>query len=285
MKCAIFTIARMENDYILEWVNYHLNIGFDKIFLFDNNYSGEDTFEDILSDYIRNGTVQVIDIRNKFAMQEASYNYALKNLCYEYNWNAFIDVDEFITFKKSKDAKTFFNDEKFKNTDIIFLNWMLYGDDGKIRKENGNVQDRIKNPLPLDKRISFNFPENYHIKTLINGKSKLLDTYKFTWNPHCPSYGDEKTLCKNGNGIIISDFKSPFQEYNYDDGYIRHYATKTLEEFIRIKMKRGFPEGKLDIGLNWFWKRNEKTVEKEEFARKLIENIKENDDKKNNSNS
>ena len=37
MKSAIRAIARNEEDYLLEWINYHLNLGFDHIFLCDNN--------------------------------------------------------------------------------------------------------------------------------------------------------------------------------------------------------------------------------------------------------
>ena len=37
MKCAICAIAKNENDYINEWCKYHLNLGFDEIYIFDNN--------------------------------------------------------------------------------------------------------------------------------------------------------------------------------------------------------------------------------------------------------
>lgn len=37
MKSAICSIARNENEYLDEWVTYHLNLGFDHIFIYDNN--------------------------------------------------------------------------------------------------------------------------------------------------------------------------------------------------------------------------------------------------------
>ena len=36
MKVVIVAIAKMEQDYIEEWVKYHLHLGFDQIFLYDN---------------------------------------------------------------------------------------------------------------------------------------------------------------------------------------------------------------------------------------------------------
>jgi hypothetical protein len=36
MKVVIVAIAKMEQDYIEEWVKYNLHIGIDRIFLYDN---------------------------------------------------------------------------------------------------------------------------------------------------------------------------------------------------------------------------------------------------------
>ena len=37
MTYAICAIAKNENNYINDWVNWHINIGFDHIYLYDNN--------------------------------------------------------------------------------------------------------------------------------------------------------------------------------------------------------------------------------------------------------
>lgn len=37
MKVAICVIARLENNYLREWVEYYLKLGVDTIFLGDNN--------------------------------------------------------------------------------------------------------------------------------------------------------------------------------------------------------------------------------------------------------
>ncbi len=36
----------MENHYIREWIEYYLNLGVDKIFLYDNNDINGEKFED-----------------------------------------------------------------------------------------------------------------------------------------------------------------------------------------------------------------------------------------------
>ena len=37
MNTAICCIAKYENRYLKEWVDYHMELGFDQIFIFDNN--------------------------------------------------------------------------------------------------------------------------------------------------------------------------------------------------------------------------------------------------------
>ena len=43
---CLFAMAKMEEDYIVEWVNYHLDIGFTNIYLYDNEF--EPKYDNIL---------------------------------------------------------------------------------------------------------------------------------------------------------------------------------------------------------------------------------------------
>lgn len=273
MKCAIYTIGRLENDYIREWCEYHLNLGFDKIYLFDNNYDGEEYFEDVIQDLIDNKKVQMINVRNMFDFQKISYNMALSNFADKFDWNVFIDIDEFITLVNAKNIKDYLNNDIFKDFDMIHINWMTYGDSGHIIKTNDNVIKRFTIPImPLDKHISYDFPENNHVKSIIRGNCKDLKELKFLWNPHTPS--NILVNCCNNKGEKVNS-ASPFCEYNFDEAYIRHYTSKSLEEFLSNKLKKGFCEGHLpQLNLDWFWKRNEKTEEKERFINDYLKKIK-----------
>lgn len=64
--------------------------------------------------------------------------------------------------------------------------------------------------------------------------------------------------------------------YNHNRAYIRHYCTKTIDEFINQKIKRnGQPDNnelKLDIE-NYFYLFNKRTKEKDEIAIKNLKSI------------
>ena len=65
MKVALCAIGRLENQYAVEYVEHYIKLGFDKIFIYDNNHDEEEHFEDVLQQFIDNGLVEIVSFRNK----------------------------------------------------------------------------------------------------------------------------------------------------------------------------------------------------------------------------
>ena len=80
MKTALVAIGRRENQYAREWVSHHLALGFDHIYIYDNNHKGEEHFETVLSDFVAEGLVTIIDYRNMEKAQRSAYNVAYQCL-------------------------------------------------------------------------------------------------------------------------------------------------------------------------------------------------------------
>ena len=71
MKVYIITSAKFEECYIEEWVIHHLNLGFDKIIINDNNPKDYPyDVKDILKKYINNNQVIVERYYDHFNMKE-----------------------------------------------------------------------------------------------------------------------------------------------------------------------------------------------------------------------
>jgi hypothetical protein len=268
MNTGICTIARLENKYIRDWVSYHLAIGFDHITLYDNNHEGEDNFYDAIPEYIDNGLVDILNVRDKKNIQNACYNEYIEKYAPSYDWNAIIDADEYITLNnKFHNVKEWLSQEKFNDADTIHINWMIYCD--------GNIHADYSKPLPLrcrpynlDTCDTYNFPENFHIKTLVNGKSQLLGVSKFL-NPHFIAM-PSNSICYDDCGDKIEN-NSPFHSYSFKECWIRHFNMKSLEEFIAYKVKRGFPDGAPANSVERWFKINGKTEEGIELYKKMCE--------------
>ena len=224
----ICCICKNESKYIEEFIEYHLELGFDKIIIGDNNEVDGERYDDQLKDYIDYGEVEIVNLRGQVAQQLAFYNHIIKD--YKYEWCAFIDCDEFITF--AKDSK-FTNIKDFlKSRDNVFaygLNWQVYGDNNRVYAGDGDVVDRFKIPMPTDFTFHYKFPENYHIKSII----KLCgDEFIFDRTPHNVNFNEY--FSPNGEKFPTSPFNP---KMDFSVVYIRHFYTKSLEEWVNKKMK------------------------------------------------
>ena len=231
MLTAICCIAKFENWYLEEWADYHLSLGFDHIYLYDNN---DPAGERIISSVSENERVTVIDCRGKTAYQNVAYTDFYKRFGKAYDWIAYIDVDEFITFSEESGLRSIkdFLSRFDSQVDIVHLNWMCYGDDDIVDlDEDRSVIRRFKNPLPFDLQIQYDFPENNHVKSIIRGG---MDIGERMITVHTPKDGDFRVVDAEGRPCKNDYFKP----YDFSTAYIRHYVTKTIYEWL-IKISKG----------------------------------------------
>lgn len=237
MKTLLCCIGRRENQYIREYVEYYKGIGFTHICIYDNNYDGEEYFEDVIGDYVEEGYVTIIDFRNRKVCQMAAYDDCYAKFGNEYDWIAFFDCDEFLTFAKPEitSIEQAMSNPAYEGFDIVNVNWMLYTDNGLIENDGRPVLERFTEPmLPFDKTPSpaSNVVMNDCTKPLIRGG---LDDIKFRVEN---SLKREKKCCNSvGEKMQWKHGSCPF---NYDYMYLKHFSCKTAEEYIE-KVKRGYP--------------------------------------------
>ena len=142
---------------------------------------------------------------------------------------------------------------------------MLYSDNDLIYYENKTVQERFTTPLPNDY-------SNKHIKSIIRGHLKK-NYWENMGNPHS---SEANVNCCIPTGKAI-DHKTPFNvPPNFENAYIKHYVTKTIEEFI-LKVKRGRADINITINdeywkekLTYFFSKNKKTKEKLDYIKKTL---------------
>ena len=259
MKVALCAIAKLENNYIVEWTKYHLNIGFDKIFIYDNNDNPGECINDVLPN---SEHVEVIDFRNKKYAQRVAYTKCFKEHKNEFDWIAFIDIDEFIVFKdKSMTIKDFLNRDCVKNENVIRLNWKHFSDNNllDIVNDDYSVMNRFTEVIKCKKDTAG--------KSIVNTKI-LYNDWIGAHGPHNIYAVDENgNECKNTN-YIINDIPS------YNIAWINHYATKSIGEYIRQKWFRGAVDTKKFENrynnFEHFFEYNLKTDEKIQYGQKIL---------------
>lgn len=253
----------MENRYIREYVEYYKQLGFTNICLFDNNDNDGEHFEDVIGDYIEDGFVILKDYRGRKICQLASYQECYNTYSKEYDWIAFFDCDEFLTLVSYGTIESYLCTIP-EWASIVKINWMCFGDCGLLVDDGRDCLERFKTPLPYDFKTGYPFPNNNHIKCIIRGG---LDDIRWISTPHAPL---TKYKSCNNIGKLCANSQSPFEPYNFDNAYLKHFTTKTISEW-KIKQKRGCADqsdesAKRHLNNKLFFMHNEATPEKLKIA-------------------
>lgn len=241
MKYVIFAMAKMESNYIREWVLYHLKLGFTHIYIYDN----EDvpTYKYILED-IKNVIVLHIPGSNtKLGLQPIVIHHFQKNYIKNFDFCIHLDIDEFLCLKKHKNIQEFCNKYFDNFTNAIALNWVFFGSNNLIKKDNRSVLERF---------TKCQKGSNKHIKLLIKVQNLL-----HYLGPHKVK-GVENTYTKDTNGKIILDLFNENGPIHICQ--INHYKVKSKEEFEIIKNR---PRADKPIGNEEYYRKNLDSVYKE----------------------
>ena len=243
---CILTVIKNEHEYLDEWIKYHIDLGIDHIFIFEDidsdshkeicdkygNKVSLDSVLVVLDEINRNKAIELKRTR-KWNAQHIYFRSGLKyiEIHYKglYDWCFVIDNDEFITLQ-NKDINLKNVLSLYEDYDAFVMQWKCYGANGLVNKPNygkkGVIDTYIseaKGEVP-DTRDSF-------IKTCHN-----LNTYRdeFFHNQHHPS--DKSRWCN-------TNFIKDRYNHSYDNIYIRHYITKSWEEYVWKRKTRGYVWG------------------------------------------
>ena len=219
MTVAIVCIAKDEDNYIKEWINYHLSIGFSKIYVYQNDWNFD------ITNY---NNVEVIKITG-CGMQLPVYNSFIETKGKNYDFVAFFDVDEFLNSDNLNWLETY---SQYKG---VGINWKIFGD---------SFIEKIQSFSVLDRFIMSERGYDPHTKLILN--MNKIKKEKFI-NPH---YLNDMSNIVNINFKPIQKDINPITS-NEKNIYLAHYRIKSKEEFIN-KMKRGWPVDK-KIGTLSMW--------------------------------
>ena len=143
IKVCICTCAKNENKYVREFVTHYKRYGIDKIFIYDNNNEMTENFENIISDFIKTGFVEIINYRERLKIQMEAFNDCYQKNKNNYDWFIFYDMDEFIHLHNYKNIKNYLSKSSFTKCDVIYLNYVIHTDNNQIYYQNKSLFERF----------------------------------------------------------------------------------------------------------------------------------------------
>ncbi len=246
MTSCILTVIKNEHEYLDEWIKYHLDLGIDHIFIFEDmdskshkeiidKYGDKVTLNGVLSILNGDDKKKAIELKqtHKWNIQHLYFRNGLRHIKERhsdvYDWCFVIDNDEFITLENENDnLKDVLS--LFKDYDAFIMQWKCYGANGHINKPDYSIKGVVDT---YTKEAEGNVPDtrDSFFKTCHN-----INTYKneFFHNQHHPT--DKSNWCN-------TRFKKDKYGCSYDKIYLRHYITKSWEEYVWKRKSRGFMWG------------------------------------------
>ena len=221
-KVSICAIIKDEQLFLEEWINWHLNLGFTAIHLFEDKNSR--SHESICSKYSNvflrryetDGQIREILKDQKTARRQKSlYEWFGNNYKNIYDWAAFIDVDEFLMFSGNYNLSSLC--KEFESYSAIFLNWKIMTANGHTMKpETGVIQ-------AYTEEISF------HECGLTTPHKSFcnLNRWEGLKNHHTANNAVNTNHCDKGYELL------------YDKAWLNHYFTKSWEDWCRTIFERG----------------------------------------------
>ena len=260
MKTCIVCIARKENPYLREWVEWHLGIGFSKVVVCDNGFGNEASPTEAIGDYAERGFVDIVDKRDIRLAQTKTYSECHSKYSRDYDWIAFFDVDEFLVLPMDGEIGKFLG--RFPaDAQLVSVNWQTMTDGGLLRNDGRKVMERFVIPMEKNKHIQYGFPENRHTKSIVRGG---LGNVVFS-NPHTPV-----TRLVSYHSNLLREKQGYYHDIDYGNAILRHFVTKTIEEWCMTKIPRGRCDCNLKHTLDEFFKYNERTAEKMKVAEEVL---------------
>ena len=216
-KAVVCSIQAKEEPYIDEFVDYHLAIGFRKIYIYDNSENfdlkkwGKQRYWD---------NVRVKHFPGEAKAYEAYFDCAKWAEKDGETWAAFLDLDEFLYLKKHDNIKDFLL-EYGPSKGAIGINWIFVGTCNATKYEPKPVTLRFQHTL-LD--------ADMHIKTIARVKG-IEQCF-----PHHVYYVDKNTTTIDTNGATVEGRMN--KNGTMDIAVLYHYHYKSREEYI-AKRERG----------------------------------------------
>jgi hypothetical protein len=261
VKIAITSIQRNRNPYIVEWIAFHLAMGFTQFYIYCHKTT--DGMTETLTQLAEHLPITVIPLYNDDHPQILAYQHAWANFGQAVDWMAFIDGDEFLfpTQKESiQEALAAFNDLPISALGVY---WKCYGSNGHIAEPPGLLMENYPRHSRAD------FAANQHIKSIVRGgakvnpvRSHLFDTELGTFDEHMRP--------------ITSGHMANYQP-TYDALRINHYVVQSQQYFREIKQGIGAADLLLGGGYRpdaWF-ENHDRNEDDDGISRTLLPRLRE----------
>lgn len=222
MTIAITSIQRNRNPWIVEWIAFHLMMGFDSFHIYAHCCT--DGMEDTLRRLGRHYPIEVQTVDGNFYPQQISYQTSWNANKDKVDWMAFIDGDEFLfptRHDSMGEALAHFSQHDFA---ALAVYWMCYGSSGHQQEPEGLIMENFR------RHSEVGFPANRHVKSIMRGGRNAVMERCHVFTTEQGTFDELLRPVPYG----LTDYLPSYEYFR-----INHYVTQSYGFFKNVKQGMG----------------------------------------------
>jgi hypothetical protein len=233
MKLAIASIQRNRNPWIVEWLAFHLLVGFNRFYLYCHKC--DDGMQDTLLKLAQHYPVTLHAVESDDKPQLMAYQHAWNNYNGAVDWMAFIDGDEFLFPPRHASMAQALADYEGRQLSALAAYWICYGSSGHVDEPAGLVMENFR------RHSAPSFEANRHFKSIVRGGQQVacVGSHLFA-TPH-GTYDEQDRL------LIQPRLNDPALAPSHERFRINHYVTQSYSYFKQVKQHIGAADRGADI--------------------------------------
>lgn len=239
--CSACLIIRDENEYLEEWLRWHIGQGVEHFYIYDHGSKQPvreflQTLDKSIAD-----RVTVTEWKGRHAdAQPDAYNDCLRRFREESRWIAFVDADEQIHVKTGQTLPEFL--KGYEQYAGVMAVWVTYDANGMLRKTSGTLRER--------------FTRVYAPDEFSRTAGKLIAQAMFTDKMYVHNGRAAKGfIIADERGNAVRDYALMPENATTDLICVDHYYTKSYEEWLN-KLRRGSGHARYSRAYEDFFKFN-----------------------------
>ncbi len=220
---ALCLFCKNETRYLKEWIDYHLLIGVEHFFIYDN--LSDIPVSQSLRDYVERGLVTVeLNMEIGIGKQTRAYAKCLRDHREDFFWLGFIDIDEFIVPRNGLRLPEFL--KPYEHFGGLAIFWKCFGSNGHIATPQSVLSSFIRTGPD-------SFENDSELKSIVN--TKFVIPAK-PHNPHVFFYRPGFYAVDENERPVLRGF---WRKRTSRTIQINHYIVKSFEEFGQKNSRGG----------------------------------------------
>ena len=222
-KIAIASIQRNRNKYIVEWIAFHLAVGFNQFYIYC--HKTDDGMKETLLELAKRCPIEVFALEMDDFPQLSAYHHAWERFGSEVDWMAFIDGDEFLFPTQARSMQEALAPYDERELSALGVFWKCYGSSGHVTDPDGLILETHP------RHSSDDFLPNRHIKSIVRGGERVIPARSHLFDTERGTFDENMRPITHGwmQDLVPS----------YDAFRINHYVVQSRQFYFEVKKGMG----------------------------------------------